>query len=327
MHDGARHHRHHRHQHRRQAGHVGRQQADNGEPRDVADAHRHDGDVDQRQQRGRRRPEGDALAEPQRTQRDRHRGHQQLPTGQHRGRHRHAAALDDHRARSPAHGRQQAQRQSQGRLRVGIQAAPHQQQDAAGRQRHRQPLAQRQAFAKHQPGDQRRPHRHREAQHRRLARRDQHRRQRRSHVPDRQVDHGACEHRPPVLPRNAQVLPAQTRHAQQQQAGTRHRDRAKGPDRDLAHHQREQRPVGAPDEGQQRQQHQGTASGGLRAGGCAHASRPWAAANCTRNWPRPAYKACLTPGSRPAKSSTTHDSCSRAMPSKALRPSGVRRTR
>ena len=243
---------------------MGRQQADDREPAQVADAHRHQRDVADDQDRAPRRHEPLVVAEHQGADRDRQRGDQQLPAGQHGGRHLHLAALQDQRADRPADAGEQPERQAERRLRIGSEALPHQQRDGERTQRDRQHEAAAQTFAQHGPADQRRPQRHREAEHRRLPRGDQQRRVGARDVPHHEVEEGGHGDRAPVAARDHERLTHHARRDQQRHAGDQHRHRAKGPHRHLARGQREQRPVGAPHQPQDRQQHQRARRDALR---------------------------------------------------------------
>ena len=262
MNDGARHHRHHRHHDRRQPGHVGGQQADDREPADIADGHRHQRDVADDGDRLPRRHEPLAVTQDQRADRDGHGGEQQLPAGEHRGRHVDMLVLEDQRADGPAQAGQQTEREAQRRLRVGLDAARHQHQHRRGTECDGEQHARTEPLAEHGPGDQRRPQRHREAEHRRLPRRNENRRIGAGDVPDHEVEEGRRSDGRPVPPFDDQRLPAQPGHEQQHDAGDGHRHGAKGPHRDLAHSQRKQRPVGAPDQREDDEQDEGAGRDG-----------------------------------------------------------------
>ena len=199
----------------------------------------------------------------QRADRRRHRGDQQLPAGEHGGRHDDLAALQDQRADGPAEAGAQAERKAQRRRGVGGQAGHHQQQHGGTAEEQAQQQTAAELFAQHRPGDQRRPQRHGETQHRRLPRRDEDGRIGAGDVPDHQVEEGGDDDGAPVFARNDQRLAARPRHRQQRDAGQQHRHGTEGPHRDLGHRVLEQRPVGAPHQRQHDQQDEGAARNAL----------------------------------------------------------------
>ena len=214
----------------------------------------------------------------------RHRGDDQLPAGENQRMHRHRPPLEDEGARGPANARQQPEREAERRLGVGVEAVGDQQRHAQPADGQCQHEAAVRTVAEEEPCDERRPQWHREAEDGRLARRDEDRSIGAGDVPDHEVRERGSQHGAPVRRVESRATRrAGARSASRTRPAPSRLDAPERPHRDLAHGDREQRPVGAPHQGEDDQEGNGPGFGGCgRALEFLHAVEEVAARTCDR---------------------------------------------